>query len=40
LYWGGYTQVLPLMRPILFWQRDAMKALKGMAMEEAEEEDA
>jgi hypothetical protein len=35
----GYTQVWALMRPILFWQGDTMKTLKGMEMEE-EEEDA
>jgi len=32
----GYTQVWPLMRPILFWQGDTMKALKGMEMEDEE----
>jgi hypothetical protein len=26
------------MRPILFWQGDTMKALKGMEMEEDEED--
>ena len=32
----GYTQVWPLMRPILFWQGDTMKALKGMETEDEE----